>query len=215
MKFIDQRNKRDFTKDIEHIKRLKSETCFQYYKNFLRGDSGILLVLTCISFCTMRVLRQLLNQFESMTLVYAYLAFYLLSIGSLLLTVGCILASGYRPYFIQRLAFEHLLFEMISSRDYFEILDAFSKYDSNIFMTLRKADSAWLRNLKGYCEQGIVSDNFSDCSIIHVRSNKTTLQLTMSNENKTQLTVPLAEHVYGDEPLLILTDAGAVLQLAS
>lgn len=104
---------------------------------------------------------------------------------------------------------------MISSRDYFEILDAFSKYDSNIFMTLRKADSAWLRNLKGYCEQGIVSDNFSDCSIIHVRSNKTTLQLTMSNENKTQLTVPLAEHVYGDEPLLILTDAGAVLQLAS
>ena len=96
---------------------------------------------------------------------------------------------------------------MISSRDYFEILDAFSKYDSNIFMTLR--------NLKGYCEQGIVSDNFSDCSIIHVRSNKTTLQLTMSNENKTQLTVPLAEHVYGDEPLLILTDAGAVLQLAS
>ena len=173
MKFIDQRNKRDFTKDIEHIKRLKSETCFQYYKNFLRGDSGILLVLTCISFCTMRVLRPLLNQFESMTLVYAYLAFYLLSIGSLLLTVGCILASGYRPYFIQRLAFEHLLFEMISSRDYFEILDAFSKYDSNIFMTLRKADSAWLRNLKGYCEQGIVSDNFSDCSIIHVRSNKT------------------------------------------
>lgn len=212
MRFIDKRNLRDFQEDMKHVKRIRPQTFVQYYSHIFKGEVGILLACTLTTAGALSIVHRFVKQFGSANLICLYLALYVLTVGSVALTIGSFVSHGYKPYFVQRLAFEQLLFSLVSSRDYYDVLEAFCNYDGAMIPE-RHSDRNWLYRLKCYCEQGVVSADFAKCNIAKVKSTDKRVQLTMGDAQNSIVELPLAKHVYGEEPLLVLTDNGAILQL--
>ena len=212
MELRDMRSERSFEQDRKLLHRAKFKSIAEYYREFATPANVCLLALTLVSVIFFLGMREVSKYVSGSTAVSClYLTAYSMLILTPVITVLQILSAGFKPFVYSYYKATLLIHELLSANSYADMSVIFADVDASELRVLR--NSSVINDIRIWCSESRFADTIGDADIKRVQTNATAVKVYFNEDDFAVL--PFAKRVRGEEPALILTDAGVVLQLAA
>lgn len=213
MKLCDERTKRFLMDDKKVISDAKVCNIFSYYKQFATSENVILIALSILSAVIFGVIRGIVTAGSSSNLLNClYLSSYGMLIVTPALTVIQIIASGYKPYLVRHFAVMSLKKDVMQAYRYEDVCELLNDFNESNLCILTKNSRKDIQQLKTWCAEEVFVNRASTNEIRDIKTNSKNVKVKFDTDF---VIVPVVKRVHGEEPAVILTDAGVVLQFAA